>query len=533
MPSNIKPASAGAAYDETPYAAASHPLTHPNRLAAIARLFGVAAAVPSRARVLELGCADGSNLLPMADQYPDARFLGIDASQVQIAEAQKAISAAGLRNIELRHQDILEFPETEGAFDYIIVHGVFSWVPDPVRRKIFEICDRQLTEHGVAYVSYNALPGWNMRRTLRDMVLYHTRPFPEGKIKVAQARALLGFVSDAVANENSAYSILLRSEVDAMRSQPDGYVRHDILEEENTAFYFNDFMTLATQHRLQYLGEPALAQMLTSNFSEKVYETLNQLSTQIVQQEQYMDFLRNRTFRQTLLCRSNLAIQRNIKTDGMETFAFRSRLKPIEGPIDLSVGVNVSFPGFGSATVNSADSYLKAVFQTLAETAGNSAISFRNLLDLARLRSRPVMGRVPPDRDRIDEDTLRKNLLAMLAKGIVDLYAEPVTTIARVPEKPRVSPLVLHQATNARYLTDRMHEALPADVLGRYVISLCDGTRTRDEIVDAMVTYVRQDKIAVQEGDQPIKDVQRVREILSPRADLVLNRLAAHGFFVP
>src|SRR4051812_43483494 len=96
-------------YDETPYPASSHPQTQPNRIAGIARLFGVAATDPAKARVLELGCADGSNLLPLAANYPNATFVGIDASKVQVAEAQKTILAAGLANVEIRQQDIMEF----------------------------------------------------------------------------------------------------------------------------------------------------------------------------------------------------------------------------------------------------------------------------------------------------------------------------------------------------------------------------------------------------------------------------------------
>src|SRR5690606_35431991 len=131
---------AGSTYDETPYPSSAFPQTHPDKLCAMARLFGLEAQDPTTARVLELGCADGANLLPMAQHAPGARFLGLDASIKQVEGARAAITAAGLANVEVRHQDILEFPADEGKFDYIIVHGIFSWVPDPVRDKILAIC---------------------------------------------------------------------------------------------------------------------------------------------------------------------------------------------------------------------------------------------------------------------------------------------------------------------------------------------------------------------------------------------------------
>src|SRR5690349_5278176 len=150
----------GAAYDETPYVSIAFPETHPDKLCAMARLFGLEAPDPARARVLELGCGDGTNLLPMAQHAPDARFLGIDLSARHVASGQAAIIACGLSNAEIRQQDVLDFGASEGKFDYIIAHGIFSWVPDHVRSQLLAIFRDNLSENGVAFVSYNAFPGW-------------------------------------------------------------------------------------------------------------------------------------------------------------------------------------------------------------------------------------------------------------------------------------------------------------------------------------------------------------------------------------
>jgi methyltransferase-like protein/trans-aconitate methyltransferase len=519
-------------YDEAPYPAVSHPSSHPNRLAAMARLFGVAAVDPSKARVLELGCADGANLLPMADHYPGSRFLGLDASKIQIAEAQKAIDASGLKNVEVRHQDLLSFKASEGQFDYIIVHGLLSWVSAPVQEKIFAICRDHLSERGVAYVSYNALPGWNMRRSLRDMMLYHTKDIAGSKGKVLQARALLAFLSESVPTENNAYGILLKAELEMLRGAADNYLRHEYLEEDNTAFYFHEFISHAERHGLQFLGEPGIAQMLASNFSDQVRDTLEQLSGQIVRQEQYMDFIRNRVFRQTLLCRKGVSVNRSISPAVLPNFAFRSLFRALEAAVDLTPGVVASFPAVTGFTLNTSDAFVKALLQILAESNGVCAISYRDLLDMARLRSRPVMGAVLQDRDKVDEETLSANLLSLLAKGVVELYAEPVSVSVRVPEKPLVTPLLRYQAANARFITNRVHHPVPADVVGRYVIEFSDGSRTRDEILGALITYVKQDKLAVKEGEQRITDIQRLRVFLGPQVDQILNRIAASGLFV-
>lgn len=521
------------AYDETPYPSSSFPQSHPNRLAAMARLFGIPAAAPMAARVLELGCADGANLLPMAEQMPGASFLGVDASKVQISSGQKAIEAAGLKNVELRQQNILDFQAPDAKFDYIIVHGVYSWVPDAVREKILSICEAHLAEKGVAYISYNALPGWNMRRSIRDMMLFHARNFTDPAMKVQQARALLAFMSDSVPTENNPYGLLLKQELGFMSGQLDNYLRHDVLEEENTPCYFHEFIGRATKHGMQYLSEPSIAQMLAANFPEKVRDTLAKLQNQIVAQEQYMDFLRNRAFRQTLLCRQAVAIRRNLSPEGMKQFAFSSLLKRTNSPVDLTAGVAVNFATVAGAQIGANDPFVKALLQIFAETNGVRAIAFGELLDTARLRSRSFFPAAGENRDAVDEATLQGNLLNLLAKGVLELWAEPVAFGQNVSEKPLVSALGRHQALNARLITNRLHQSVPADALSRYIVDACDGTRTKEEIVARLVERVKEGKLEIKEGQQKLADEERLRLVLRPRVDAALRALGDNGFFAP
>jgi SAM-dependent methyltransferase len=142
-------------YDDVPYTSYPYVRTSPDRLCTLARFFGVPAPAPSRARVLELGCASGGNLLPMADALPEAQFVGIDLSARQIEDGRALAQEAGLENIELRHASILDVDASWGSFDYVICHGVYSWVPPDVQRHILAIGRDCLSEGGVAYISYN------------------------------------------------------------------------------------------------------------------------------------------------------------------------------------------------------------------------------------------------------------------------------------------------------------------------------------------------------------------------------------------
>src|SRR5262249_14540707 len=155
-------------------------------------------AAVDRCRVLELGCGSGGNLLPMAESLPESRFLGIDLSPRQVSSGQATIQELGLRNIELKAMSITDVDAEMGQFDYVICHGVYSWVPEPVQDKILAICKENLAPHGIAYVSYNTYPGWHLRGLVRELLYFHSRKIAEPAARVQHARAFLDFLIKAL-----------------------------------------------------------------------------------------------------------------------------------------------------------------------------------------------------------------------------------------------------------------------------------------------------------------------------------------------
>jgi cyclopropane fatty-acyl-phospholipid synthase-like methyltransferase len=144
-------------------------------LATLARLFGLSPKRVDESRVLEIGCASGGNLIPMAASLRRSAFIGIDFSATQVRQGVANIEALGLTNVRLLNMNLLDFGDEFGEFDYIIAHGVYSWVPPDVQAKLLAVGARQLAPDGIAYVSYNTLLGWNMRGVIRDAMLFHTR----------------------------------------------------------------------------------------------------------------------------------------------------------------------------------------------------------------------------------------------------------------------------------------------------------------------------------------------------------------------
>lgn len=449
-------------YDEVAYD--SYPFTqaHPDRLAAIATLFGLNPPRVATARVLELGCASGGHLIPLADALPDARFTGVDLSSRQIAAGQETVRAAGLHNIELRHASILDVGREWGEYDYIICHGVFSWVPDEVRAKILTICHEQLAPQGVAYVSYNVHPGWRLRGMLRDMMCYHARRFPEPEKRVQQAQALLDFLAHAAVDQEGPYGLLLKRELEVLSRKPATYLLHEFLEDVNEPLYFHQFAAQAEAHGLQYLGEARLPAMASWNLPRAVQETLARVASNVIEQEQYLDFVRNRAFRETLLCHAGVAITRQAGLAAVERLRVAAAIKPV--PVDVADEEPVEFPLHDGTKVATRDRTAKGAYSLLAQRWPQS-------VPFAELRGDG------------DGPGLARRLLTLAARTeAVRLCTEPGAFTCEVSARPRASALARHEAAMRGWCTNRLHEVIQLNAAESELVALLDGTRTREEL---------------------------------------------------
>jgi len=162
-------------YNEVPYPSYTFPQASPDRLATMAAVHGLKAAPPAKCRVLELGCGNGANLMSLAYLFTDSEFVGIDLSPVHINDAQSSSTSLKLANTKFLQMDLMEFDaERFGRFDYIIAHGLYSWVPQVVRERILSIYCTALEPNGIGYISYNTYPGCHVRRIISDIMKFHT-----------------------------------------------------------------------------------------------------------------------------------------------------------------------------------------------------------------------------------------------------------------------------------------------------------------------------------------------------------------------
>lgn len=496
-------------YDEVPYASYPYANTQPERLYTIGKLFGMQPVDFRACKVLELGCASGGNIIPMATLFPESTFVGIDLSEVQIKQGKEQIETLGLKNITLKTMSITDINTKFGKFDYIIAHGILSWVPKNVQDKIFEICSKNLTKNGIAYISYNTLPGWNAIRSIREMMLFHTNNFAKPEDKVREARLLLKFITEANAGNKTPYAQGIDAEIETLNECEDSYLLHDHLEDTNEPFYFHQIAERASDSSLQYLGDVAIASMFVGNFEEKTAGILSACSADVIKTEQYMDFIRNRRFRSTLFCHKDIVLNRNLKPDCLEDFYLVSQLKANENlhEIDLSSQKEVVINFNNGAILKTANPAVVLAIKILTAQK-NKPIATKELLN-------KVFDTIGSSINKeVARQVILDQLLRLVLADAIGISSHPGNFITELSEKPKASELARYQAARNGWITNQKSEKNNIDLFNRVLIQYLDGNNDFDTILDRMVKHVENDELVLNVDGKKVSDKKQIRDVL-------------------
>jgi SAM-dependent methyltransferase len=510
-------------YDEIPYYSKPFAVTHPDHLAAVATLYGMEPPDVDRCRVLELGCAAGGNLMPMAVGLPQARFVGIDLSARQIEDGSAIVRALGLTNIDLRAMSILDVSRELGEFDYIICHGVYSWVPPEVQERILQIAAENLAPHGVAYVSYNTYPGWHLRGMVREMLCYHVRKFKEPRERLEQARAFLGFLIAALPDSSTAYGQMLQEEEAQLREANESYVFHEHLEAVNLPLYFHEFMQRAAAHRLQFVAEARFtphAEFLSAD----AMRTVQQWGEDVLEREQYFDFLRRASFRRTLLAHAGIHLQRQPQAEQLSRLWFTTVAQPASACPDLRPGVVERFGAASGVSFTTDQPEVKALFTFLNERSPRPA----SLLELkSEVEARTKSGAdVTPKLVTI--------LLRCIQANLITLHSQLPATVFDVSNYPVANILARLQAETDDSVASLRNYLVPVTPLVRELVRLLDGTRDQATLAAQLTQLALDDpnRFSFVENDEPMREPARIAEFVTRSVESALPSLAAHSVLV-
>jgi hypothetical protein len=416
----------------------------------------------------------------MAFGLPKARFLGIDLAQKPLANAITLTRELGMANIEFRCADILDLGPDLGEFDYIVIPGLYSWVPANVRDKLLELCGQCLALNGVAIVSYNAYPGCYASKMTREMMAYHARAMEDPKTKIKQSRGLLKVLIECQ-TQNNPYKMLLERESKRIVKYFDGVFYHDDLNPHYHPVFFHQFIEHAAQHGLQYLGERYENGLDPAQYPEEIRAVLQGLEgCSVIEREQYLDFIHERRFRQTFLCRDGVTPNRAEAFHQIEGLLV-GMYRDLQSNVAVETGTGISFEAEEGMLATTNHPLLIAAMSHLLK-ASPTLVPFSELLPA----SRAAMEEIAVVTDDLDHDTqfLKEFVLGSHMAGLLDLGTFQPRLADGRSERPIASALARAMVRTSRIVPSLRHHSVAFDdELGKRLLELLDGTRDRSDLL--------------------------------------------------
>jgi SAM-dependent methyltransferase len=393
-------------------------------------------------------------------------------AQSHVDMANQRISALQLENIKIVAGDITKMKFEPGAFDFILCHGVFSWVPPAAQQAIFRICAESLSPKGLASISFNVLPGWHMRRVVRDICLTHAGTSGTPQQRVTRARNAVQEIAKGLTGTDP-YTVTLRSEAERLRTKPSAYVMGEFLSEHNTPIYFNDFRTRAAAAGLDYLCDGEIATSLPEYLAPRAKDKIVGLAMGRAETVQhYTDVITGRTFRRAVLVRNGRipAALRAIDPARLRRLHFSAELTANPAAAD---GSGSTFKDARGRQLSPGDPRATAMLTRLA-----SAFP-------ATLTVEDILGEGADDPALVA--SVLKTLLGMIGRQQASVFALPLKVGRDGSERPRAWKVARLDALAKQPWASSLHHraALLTPVLSM-LLPLMDGTRDRAAFREAL-----------------------------------------------
>ena len=533
-------------YDELPYDANIFPQTHPEHLAALATLFGLIP--PETYRVLEIGCAEGLNLLAIAQSLPQAECVGIDLSAKQIHTAQQQVETLELNNITFKQCDLQTVDENFGKFDYIIAHGVYSWVSEESQTQLLKICRQHLTPNGLAYISYNTNPHWHFRTIIRDLMLYRTQSVQNVKSKVAEARNTFNLMQQFFQNQEHFFKPFLQQTLEELQASTDNYIAHDYLEPENHPTYFHEFIHHAQQQGLNYVADISFCYTSLLIYPEEMQNLFNQLSEgDRIAREQYIDFFTLQGFRRSILCHQEQAVAASIDKTTLTKLFLSTTLPPMHSPDDMQ---------FQHALAEAPEGYLPVPENVKVQAPNGQVVAIE---DMASKIAFTYLASIYPQRatfgkvcqtvyEQLSQDNasiqplvllqshLQQELFNLYCINAIQLHTQPFQFAQTLSQTPTVTSLARYQAQQGQQQVINLNcKFIEINELCRLLIPHLNGKNTRQDLIAMFLQQVEQGELTVHIDEattSQLSEAEKVQGIIEAAIDKSLTYLAHTGLLV-
>lgn len=489
-------------YDEAPYKSKTFYYTQPGRQQVVLKLLGFKTPDLEKARVLEIGCSFGGNIIPFALENPKAEVVGIDLSSVQIEEGNRIIKYLGLDNIRLLHQNVLDFDDKLGKFDYIICHGVFSWVNEEVQRGILNVIKNHLSENGSAIISYNTYPGWKNLEVVRDVMLFRDEMLKNRGEKIDESNAVkYGRGAIEFLSEFSILNEKIKDGITNVTEKDDYYILHEYLEDTNQPLYLYNFNKMLLEYGLIHVVDSDLMKTFP-NISNEIEEKLTiECGNDNIAKEQYYDFLLDRQFRISIVThevnKEKINISKDVRVTDLKEIDIRGRYEKNKN----------DFYSIENNEIK--DEEVKLILDILNE-------NYPNTITIDELEKKVK------ERRKTEINNVYANVVYLMYRKLVEVYSRKLTV--KKEEKIKLNPKY------KKYLDYFITNPNPVIALAAYegtinyndfnqmlliIMTLFDGTKTDEDILNLLLEKEKEGEVVItfEEGSSKEEVIKNSIEI--------------------
>ena len=342
-------------------------------------------------RYLDLGCGQGFHLCLLAAANPDAEFVGIDFDSEYIAHGQRLASAGGLSNIRFAQADFLDlaadWPKDLGAFDYIALQGILSWVSPELRAAVIQCVAGGSKAGTVASFGYNTPPGWLGAIPFQHMA----REFRKG----SDANAALGRAIGMFRRLSELNAPLFdqvprfKKQLEILAVQPPGYLAHEFLPEHWSLLWHSAIARDLREAGFTYVGSATVTEALLPDSLPPQLRAVVVAEADEMLRQDVQDIVISQQFRRDIFCRAPRRAEGGALPG--ETPIYLLSVPSDGGPVDLKTtfgGVTVGYEAVADIVASLADGP-----RTVAELMAlkNPARQDTRTILLAMLESKMLM----------------------------------------------------------------------------------------------------------------------------------------------
>lgn len=261
----------------------------------------------------ELGCGQGVTTNLLAAANPHIRFHAADFNPAHVAGARDLARAAGLTNVQFHEQSFAEFLDNRDLpeFDIVALHGIYSWISPENRRVIVRFLREKLKPGGLAYVSYNAMPGWAPILPLRHLLNEYAQAQASGPIlrRVGESIAFMERLAEA---EPRYFAVNPRASehFKDLKNRSRAYVAHEYFNRYFTPFFFADMARDMAEAKLSWAASAAVLDNVDPvNLSPEQQKLLGTIDD-IALRQTVRDHMVNQQFRRDIFLKGTAGLSR-------------------------------------------------------------------------------------------------------------------------------------------------------------------------------------------------------------------------------